>query len=150
MLTCRRRGVLLVGRARFAIKSDGCRDDGVDSASVLQRSLRRRLASSNATSQSASNSSLLRWATACRRFLGRTWRCVEMSATGCTATVGFAANEEASPTVLIENRSALLAWRGHVPWHDHAAMRMRWQPQRSYINWWICNPLLVSQWAWAS
>src|SRR5579862_3584414 len=105
VFACRRWDVLSVDGARFAIESDGRQDDGIDSASVLHRRLRRRLASSTATSQSSSNSSSLSWATACRRFLGKTWRWMEASAIGSAAAVGFVADEKASRTISVENRS---------------------------------------------
>ena len=95
-------------------KSDGRRDD-VESVPILHRNLRRRFASSNAASQSWSSSVSLNCVTAWLRFLGRTCRCVDVSAAVSVATIGFDGDEEVSRTLSVENKSGAACSVGSRP-----------------------------------
>ena len=106
----------LIGRrSSFRHKSDGRRDDGVDSAPILHRSLRRRLASSSATAQSSSNSSSLKCLTVLLRFFGRICRCGGVSLMGLWQRWALVADGKASRPASGEKRSALLARQDRVP-----------------------------------
>ena len=80
-------------------------ESGVEFVPILQRNLRRRFASSNAALQSWSSSVSLNCVTAWLKFLGRTCRCVDVSAAASVAATGLVGAGEVSRSSSVENKS---------------------------------------------